>query len=398
MNVVKLTDSQQRLLEGQQGAMTQRLMRLLVRLGEIYGADRMVEISSAQVSGVSYKSIGEPGLEFIEDIANAGVKVRVLTFLNPAGMDLRDWRALGFPEDFALPQERIIAAFSQMGAATAATCTPYLAGNLPCLGEHLAWSESSAVSFANSVLGARTNREGGPSALAAAVCGCTPRCGLHLTENRHPTIAVEVEAPLESAADFGALGYYVGEQVKDGIPYFTGISAAGVDDLKALGAAMAASGAIALYHVDGLTPEANTFKNAGLGSFKVGPKEIKKVYERLNTGDQADLLVFGCPHASLKQVRDVANRLQGKTLRKPLWVCTSRMVKEMATEMGWTKTIEQAGGRVIADTCMVVAPIERMGFKTIAVDSGKAANYLPGFCRQKVVFGSIDALLEEALS
>jgi predicted aconitase len=373
-------------------------MRLLVRLGEVYGADNMLEVGSAQVSGVSYKSIGEPGLEFLEDIAAAGVKVQVLTFLNPAGMDLRDWRSLGFPEDFALQQERIIAAFARMGAATSATCTPYLAGNLPCFGQHLAWSESSAVSFANSVLGARTNREGGPSALAAAICGCTPNHGLHLEQNRQPTVAVKVETGLKSDADFGALGYYVGEQVKDGIPYFTGISAAGVDNLKALGAAMAASGAVALYHVQGLTPEAHSVKSSALGSFKVGSKELASVYQRLNTGKQPDLLVLGCPHASLKQVFELAKKLQGKKLNKPLWVCTSRMVKEMATEMGWTKDIEEAGGRVVADTCMVVSPIERMGYRTVAVDSGKAAHYLPGFCGQKVLFRGVDELVKEALS
>lgn len=395
---MKLTQPQLRLLDGHQGPIIQRLMRLLVRLGEVYGADHMLEIGSAQVSGISYKSIGDPGLEFLEDVAAAGVKVQVLTFLNPAGMDLRDWHSLGFPADFAVQQERIISAFAQMGAATSATCTPYLAGNLPCFGEHLAWSESSAVSFANSVLGARTNREGGPSALAAAICGCTPNYGLHLIENRQPTVAVKVETVLTSDADFGALGYYVGERVKDGIPYFTGISAAGVDNLKALGAAMAASGAVALYHIQGVTPEAHSVKSSAFESLKVGPKELESVYRQLNTGEQPDLYVLGCPHASLKQVFELAKKLQGKKLNKPLWICTSRMVKEMAAQMGWTKHIEEAGGRVVADTCMVVSPIERMGFKTVAVDSGKAANYLPSFCGQKVLFRSVDELLKQALS
>jgi predicted aconitase len=393
---VQLTDWQQRLLDGESGSMVARLMRLLVRLGEVYGAERMLEIGTAQISGVSYKSIGEPGLEFLEDLARAGVATRVLSFLNPAGIDLRDWRELGFSEDFARKQERIIAAFTQMGVTPSATCSPYLSGNLPRFGEHLAWSESSAVSFANSVIGARTNREGGPSALAAAVCGCTPDYGLHQTAHRQPSVTVQVETRLASDADFGALGYLVGEKVKDGIPYFNGISAAGVDQLKALGAAMAASGAVALYHVNGATPEADRAKTSGLDAFKVDRKDLDAVFLKLNSGTDPDLLVFGCPHASLKQVSELAAKLAGKKLRKPLWVCTSRMVKTFAAEMGWARTIEQAGGRLVADTCMVVAPIEEMGFKTVAVDSGKAANYLPGFCGQKVVFGSMDALLEAA--
>jgi len=164
----------------------------------------------------------------------------------------------------------------------------------------------------------------------------------------------------------------------------------------ALGAAMAASGAVALYHVNGATPEADRAKTSGLDAFKVDRKDLDAVFLKLNSGTDPDLLVFGCPHASLKQVSELAAKLAGKKLRKPLWVCTSRMVKTFAAEMGWARTIEQAGGRLVADTCMVVAPIEEMGFKTVAVDSGKAANYLPGFCGQKVVFGSMDALLEAA--
>ena len=169
-----LTREQERILEGEYGEVMERSLRLLVKLGEIYGADRMIPVSSVQVAGVSYKSIGDPGLEFLEDLAAGGTRVRVLTTLNPAGMDLIDWRKLGVPLDFAAKQLKIIEAFRRMGAAMTITCTPYLAGNLPRFAEHIAWSESSAVSFANSVIGARTNREGGPSALAAAICGVTP--------------------------------------------------------------------------------------------------------------------------------------------------------------------------------------------------------------------------------
>ncbi len=390
-----LTKEQERMLSGEEGEVLKRMFRLLVRLGDIYGADRMIPVGSVQVAGVSYKSIGDPGLEFLEDFATKGAKVRVLTYLNPPGMDMENWRDLGFPENFAEKQMRIMEAFRKMGTITTATCTPYLAGNLPRFGEHIAWSESSAVSFANSVIGARTNREGGPSALAAALCGVTPNYGLHLDENRKPNVVVKVDVELGFNADFGALGWYVGGEVKKGIPYYRGIKDANTDQLKALGAAMAASGAVALYHVENLTPEAHLMDPGGLETIEVDKRELKEARDKLNTGKDPDIIILGCPHASLREIATLARKLEGKRLKKPVWICTSRIMKEAANRMGFTEKIERAGGRVVADTCTVVSPIEQMGYKTTGVNSGKAASYLPGFCKQEVVFGNVDELLEE---
>ncbi len=392
-----LTQDEEKMLDGEQGEVAQRLFRLLVRLGEIYGAERMIPVGSVQVAGVSYKSIGDPGLEFLEDFAAKGAKVKVLTYLNPAGMDMENWKEMGFPEDFASHQIRIMEAFRKMGIVVTATCTPYLAGNLPRFGEHIAWSESSAVSFSNSVIGARTNREGGPSALAAAICGVTPNYGLHLDENRKPDIVIDVDTALDFNVDFGALGYHVGKQVKNKIPYFKGIKNANTDQLKALGAAMAASGAVALYHAENLTPEARDYDVSGLETIHVGADELKATFDKLNTGKTPDIVILGCPHASLREIGSLAEKLAGKTLKKPIWICTSRVMKEAATRMGFTETIESAGGRVVADTCMVVSPIEDMGFETTGVNSGKAANYLPGFCNQNVIFQSVDELVKGCL-
>jgi predicted aconitase len=312
-------------------------------------------------------------------------------------MDLEDWENIGFPKEFAEMQMRIMNAFKQMGIVITSTCTPYLAGNLPRFREHIAWSESSAVSFANSVIGARTNREGGPSALAAALCGVTPNYGLHLDENRKPTMVVNVDCELKFNSNYGALGYHVGKQVKKGIPYFKGLSDANTDQLKTLGAAMAASGAVALYYVDDQTPEANLMETKDLDSINVSEKEITDTYEKLNTGLVPDIVIMGCPHASLREISTLAEKVEGKNLKKPVWICTSRMVKEAAERMGFNKIIENAGGRIVADTCCVVSPIEQMGYKTTAVNSGKAANYLPGFCKQEVVFKDIDQLIQGAL-
>jgi predicted aconitase len=392
-----LTKEEEKILDGKKGEVMERMFRLLVRLGDIYGADKMIPVGSVQVAGVSYKSIGDPGTEFLEDLASNGAKVKVLTYLNPAGMDLENWKDLGFPKDFAKNQLRIMDAFRRMGIVVTSTCTPYLAGNLPRFREHIAWSESSAVSFSNSVIGARTNREGGPSALAAAICGVTPNYGLHLWENRQPTVKVKVDVDIIYNSDYGALGWYVGKQVKNKIPYFTGIRDANTDQLKALGAAMAASGAVALYHVEDITPEADLVEKKGLETINVGKSDIKETYNKLNTGKKPDIVIFGCPHASLREIAALADRLDGKHLKKPVWICTSRMVKEAAGRMGYNEIIAKAGGSIVADTCMVVSPIEEMGYKTTGVDSGKAANYLPGFCKQDVCFANIDDLVEDQL-
>ena len=389
-----LTKDEEKILDGDKGEVEEKMFRLLVRLGEIYGADKMIPVGSVQVAGVSYKSISDPGTDFLEDIASKGAKVKVLTYLNPAGMDLENWEKIGFPKDFARNQLRIMKAFKNMGIVVTSTCTPYLAGNLPRFREHIAWSESSAVSFSNSVIGARTNREGGPSALAAGICGLTPNYGLHLWEKRQPNIKIKVKVELDFNADYGALGYFVGKQVKNKIPYFTGIKDANTDHLKSLGAAMAASGAVALYHVEELTPEADIVEKKNLETIEVDKKELDETYDKLNTGKDPDIVILGCPHASLREISTLAEKLFNKHLKKPIWICTSRVMKEAADRMGFSDIIEKAGGHIVADTCMVVSPIEKMGYETTGVNSGKAANYLPGFCKQKVVFTNINKLIE----
>ena len=392
-----LTKEEEKMLNGEMGEVQERMFRLLVRLGDIYNADKMIPVGSVQVAGVSYKSIGDPGTEFLEDISSKNTKVKVLTYLNPAGMDLENWNEIGFPKNFAKNQLKIINSFKKMGIVITSTCTPYLAGNLPRFREHIAWSESSAVSFSNSVIGARTNREGGPSALAAAICGKTANYGLHLWENRQPNIKIKLETELCYNSDFGALGYLVGKIVKNKIPYFTGIDNADTDQLKSLGAAMAASGAVALYHIDGLTPEADLVNKNDLETINIGKKELIDTYSKLNSNEKPDIVIFGCPHASLREISSISEKLNGKKLKKPIWICTSRLMKEASDRMGYTDIIKKAGGQIVADTCMVVSPIEQMGFNKTGVNSGKAANYLPGFCKQKVIFNNIDELIEASV-
>lgn len=391
-----LTKKEEQMCDGEFGETIRKSMDILVALGDIYGASKLVDITSAQVSGVSYKTIGQAGLEYLEDLASEEFEYSgINASLNPPGTDLDNWKALGFPEEFSIKQNQIVDAYGKLGISKTCTCTPYLVGNVPRFKDHVSWSESSAVAYVNSVIGARTNREGGPAALAAAIVGKTPLYGFHLDENRVANLIVNVSTEL-SGADWGALGYIVGKTVGGGVPYFTVKNTPTNNDLKTLGAALASSGSVALYHMENVTPE---WSNAGKDDVEdymfVGDKEILETRQKLTTTDrEADLICLGCPHASLEEIKQVADIVNGKTIKNKLWICTSVSVKATADRMGYTKIIEAAGGNVVCDTCMVVAPIEDMGFEVIGVNSAKAANYVPSMCGLDVVYDDVEKLIQ----
>ena len=390
-----LTKKEQEMCDGEYGETIRKSMDILVALGDIYGASKLVDITSAQVSGVSYKTIGEAGLEYLQDLAKDGSgKATINASLNPPGTDLDNWKELGFPEYFAVKQNEIVDAYADLGIAKTCTCTPYLVGNVPRFRDHVSWSESSAVAYVNSVIGARTNREGGPAALAAAIVGKTPLYGFHLDENRKANLVVNVSAELKGA-DYGALGYIIGKVVGGGVPYFKLQNTPNNNNLKTLGAALASSGSVALYHVEDVTPEygANNVEEIEDIMF-ITDKEIAETRQNLTTTDkEIDLVCLGCPHASLEEIKEVAQVVQGKTIKNKLWICTSVSVKATADRRGYTKIIEAAGGNIVCDTCMVVAPIEEMGFEVIGVNSAKAANYVPSMCGLDVVYDDVENLI-----
>ena len=391
-----LTKKEQEMCDGEAGETIRKSMDILVALGDIYGASKLVDITSAQVSGVSYKTIGDAGLEYLEDLARDGSgKATINASLNPPGTDLDNWEKLGFPEYFAIKQNQIVDAYADLGISKTCTCTPYLVGNVPRFRDHVSWSESSAVAYVNSVIGARTNREGGPAALAAAIVGKTPLYGFHLEENRKANLIVDVTTEL-SGADFGALGYIIGKVVGSGVPYFKLNNVPNNNDLKTLGAALASSGSVALYHVEDVTPEADIANKHDVEDIMfISDKEIQETRQNLTTTDkQADLICLGCPHASLEEIKQVANIVKGKTIKNKLWICTSVSVKATADRMGYTEIIESAGGNIVCDTCMVVAPIEEMGFEVIGVNSAKAANYVPSMCGLDVVYNDVENLIQ----
>jgi predicted aconitase len=317
-------------------------------------------------------------------------------------MDIENWQALGIDPEFAHNQRRVIEAYASMGIIATCSCTPYLFGNLPHYGEHIAWAESSAVCFANSVLGARTNREGGPSALAAALTGRTPNYGLHLLENRRPTLTVRVEAGLNGTRDFGALGVALGRMIEarklKAVPYLRGISQASGDQLKSFCASIATYGGLALFHMEGITPE-STLYPAPDETLAIDQDNLEEAINSLDeplSTDDMDFVSLGCPHLSLEEIARVAEQLRGRTVTKTFWITTARPTKRIADQMGYTAIIEEAGAVFAADTCCVVAPIKGR-FKSLVTDSAKACYYAASKNGFRTRFLPFDEVIQEAL-
>lgn len=414
---LRLTPEEEAMLRGDEGPGVQKAMEIVAALGRIYGAADLVPVASVQIAGVSYKNLGDAGVEFLREWARQGARVRVPTMLNPMGMEADRWQEMGISPDFARPQLEVARAFTQMGVIPTLSCTPYLLAYAPRAGDHLAWAESSAVIFANSVLAARSNREGGPSALAAAIVGRTARYGLHLDQERRGTHWVEVRCPVRGVPDFGALGYLVGKGIAAGVPYFADLAArlpplpedvtfggeAG-DSLKTMGAAMAAYGNIALYHIADYTPEA---KEAGVAL--APPSDAPRlvidsldaayaVMDRDTDVHRIDLVSIGCPHASYNELAQIADYLDGKRVKARLWVTTARLTRERAAADGLVQRIEAAGGHVVADTCTIVAPIQSLGIKVMATNAAKTACYASSHSKVAVRYGSLERCLEAALT
>jgi len=398
---MKLTPEEQAMLNGEQGKATQKAMEILTTLGKIYGAEGLIPVTSVQIAGVSYANLGEAGLHFLTEMADGDGRSRVLTTLNPAGMDIENWQALGISEEFAENQTRVLDAFAQMNIITTASCTPYLIGNVPHFGEHIAWAESSAVCYANSVLGARTNREGGPSALASSLTGKTPAYGYHLDEFRNPPFHVRVEAGLNDNSDFGALGKGIGEKVQGWkgarVPYIQGIETASVENLKSFSASVATYGGIALFHIPGITPEAQ-YMPPPTDGFVITSENLKDIRNSMIdvSGTDVDFVSLGCPHLSIKEIARIAELLAGKTVTKEFWITTARPTKNIADMMGYTEVIEAAGAKFAADTCCVVAPIEGR-FQAMATDSAKACYYGAAKNKFKTVIKPFDEVVLTAV-
>lgn len=418
-----LSDEEKAMRDGRDGPAVQKAMDLLMRYGEALGAERLVETRNVCASITSTTPFqrdfalakgggmdavfSEFSLDSQETVEIP--KFKVFTSHLQLGFDPGQPERMGVSEEIVQFYNRSERHAAGLGAQIMNTCTPYQVGNIPTRGEHCAWMESSAVVYCNSVLGARTNCEGGASTGAAGLTGKIPYWGNHLPENRYATRLVRAETPVASMQDWGLFGYFVGEAVQEERPAVTGrLGQPILDELKHFGAATATSGGVEMYHIPGITPEAPTLEAAFGGhrmpeAITYGAAERRAAYEALNsqgTSEDVDFILLGCPHASLTQLSDIARMLDGKRLHDgtELWIMTPRALRSVADRNGYTAVIEAAGGHLLTDSCPAMSRTAPEGTRVFATDSAKQAHYLPAILGIEAWFGTLEECISAAVT
>ncbi len=418
---MRLSDEEQRMLDGAEGPARAAAMRLLVRYAEVLGADRLVATNNVCGGAVgtlpNRRDVLSPDadMDAVYSLLNLDSDerldippVRANTWKLIEAMDPEHWQVQGVSEATRALVERNAAFCNRLGINRCNSCTPYQVGNLPVMGEHCAWMESSAVIYINSLLGARSNVEGAQSTAAAALTGRIPYWGLHCPENRLATHHVAVEVEVDDMMDWGLLGYWVGEAVQEAIPVLTGRLGAGeLRKYKHFGAAAATSGGVEMYHIPGRTPEAPSFEAATGGqapavTLRYGAAERRAAWERLNCApdDRLDFVMLGCPHNSLDQIRLIARLLEGQRISPnvQLWVFTPAAIRSVARTMGYEATIAAAGGVLMSDSCPALSRVKPGDARVAATDSAKQAHYLPATLGLKTHFGRVEDVIASAIA
>ena len=394
---MRLNDEEKRMLNGQEGEAKKLAMEILTQVGDSMDADSFVEIASVQAMA-HFGSLHIAGRDWLEKLACLGGKCCVPTTQDPASIPFSHWKEMGYDEEYAKNQYRLAEAIMKLGEMPKWSCTPYYQGSVPRLGQNIAWAESSAVSFANSVLGARTNRTPAGIAICAALTGRMPRYGLYLPENRRAQIKITVEAGELTPLDYNTIGIITGKLAGAKIPAIYGLpQSATNDDLKYLGASAASSGSVALYHADGITPEAiltDVFAGkAPEEEMVITRKDIDDAAEKMtSTGaGEPQLAVVGCPHYSSEEVIRLARMIEGKKVAdgKAFWVFTTAETESLMERMGMKAVLEEAGVRIMAQTCLVISPLVG-GYENLITDSGKFASYLPSEHSIKIRYASAE--------
>jgi predicted aconitase len=401
---VKLSSRDRRLLDGAHGEAAQLAMSIVTRMAEVYGADELMDISQAHIDACGF--VSESGLEFAERLVALGARVAVPSTLNMVPLDLQNWESLGMPEQHAHQAKRLAQAYLDMGCIPTWTCAPYQGYLTPRFGQQIVSGESNAIVYANSVLGARTNRYGDYIDICAAITGRAPRCGLHLKANRRGQVLVRVDqlppAVFEDESFYPVLGYLLGHAVQDKVPVIQGLPG-GVtgDQLKALGAASASSGAVSLYHVVGVTPEAPTREAAFHGGepdrvMEIDFTDLARAWADLSTveeGARLDAVVLGCPHFSYAEFEQLAEAIerQGNQPVAPhvrFLILTSQTSYGLLRRSRLIEPILSFGAEIILDTCTLCAPVLSSNTSVIMTNSAKQAYYTPGELSAGVGFGS----------
>ena len=415
---MRLTDGEKAMRDGSEGPAVAAAMDLLIRYGDALGAERLCDTRNVagtmtQPSPAKTKLVREGGWDKAFSVINLDSDgdfeiphMRVPTCQLQHGFGADALGVAPYPPAMVELQGDAESFYGAHGVNILATCTPYQVGNLPVRGEHVAWMESSAVVYANSVLGARTNCEGTASTGAASLTGKIPCWGNHHEANRYGTHLVEARVPVDGFLEWGMLGYFVGDLVQENRPVVTGLlGQPDLADLKHFGAATASSGGVELYHLPGITPEAPTldaaFDGAVPAAIPYGPRERRATYETLNsqgTSTDVDFVLLGCPHASLDQIARAARALEGRTLTAELWIMTPRALRAMADRSGYTEIITRAGGRVLTDSCPAMSRSAPDGTRVFATDSAKQAHYLPAILGIEAWFGTLEECVDAAVT
>jgi len=397
------------MLKGEQGPARRLAMSIVTRMAEVVEAVELMDISAAHIDSTIYT--GEAGLEFAERLASLGARVAVPTTLNVSGLDEHGWQEWPVPLEWAQNARRQMVAYQGMGCIPTWTCAPYQTEMRPRFGQQIAWGESNAIVFANSVLGARTERYPDLLDICCAITGRVPAAGLHLSENRLGDILIHLadvpEAVQRDDAFYPVLGYLVGKIAQDRIPVIAGLSVQPLEDqLKALGAAAASSGTVALFHIVGVTPEALTLEAAFQGGqpireVDVTMQDLRAARQELSTAgsEQLDMVVLGSPHFSLAEFRQLAELLEGQQRhpRVQFLVTSSRVMVELAKRAGYLAALEAFGGKVTVDTCILATPMLPPEIRTLMTNSAKYAYYAPGMLDRLVAFGSTTDCVRSAV-
>ena len=406
---MKLSDFDSACLKGEHGPAAEFAMSILVRMGEIQDAEEMIDISRAHIDSTLFQ--GDATLEFAERLAAMGAKVVVPTTLNVSGVDEMGWQEWAVPAQHAEKAHRQMLAYQSMGTEPTWTCAPYQVAQRPAFGEQIAWGESNAVCFANSVLGARTIQYPDLLDVCAAITGRVPAVGLHLDQNRIGEVLIElVDVPEALQRDDSfppVLGHLLGTVADDRVPVIDGITVELTEDqLKALCAGSASAGSVHLFHIVGHTPEAKTRAEAFAGgapaeTHRVDRDDLRAVRDELDTGDgeSVDMVVLGSPHFSLAEFRALAPLLEGK-VRNPnvdFLVTSSRAMVALARDQGYLEPLEAFGGKITVDTCILTTPMLFPETKRLMTNSAKYAYYSPGLLGVDVAFGNMEDCVRSAV-
>lgn len=397
-------------MRGEFGPAPKMAMTIVARMAEVAGAKELLDISGAHIDSTVY--IGDAGLEFAERLSGLGAKVAVPTSLNVSGVDEHHWQEWAVPSDWARQAYRQMVAYQSMGTVPTWTCAPYQTEMRPSFGQQIAWGESNAIVFANSVLGARTERYPDLFDICCAITGRAPAMGLHLTENRAGQWLfrmIDIPERLQQSDDFyPVLGNLIGKATLDKIPVIDGITVQPDEDqLKAFGAGTASSGGVAMFHMVGITPEAVTLDaafqgNAPLHTIDITMDSLRESRRELThiDGDQLHMVVLGSPHFSLAEFKRLVPLLEGKHKHPDVrfLVTSSRAMTQLAQRAGFVHSLETFGAQITVDTCILTSPMLPAEIRNLMTNSAKFAYYAPGLLGKQIAFGSLEDCVNSAVA